>query len=72
METEIRMEHVKSFETLKFKQITQSRPEDLVLINKKKRLRQILDFTVSAVDRMNLKENEKMYKYLEFPMELRK
>lgn len=72
MKIEIRMEHVKSSETLKFKQITQSRPKDLVLVNKKKRLCQILDFTVSAVNRMNLKEDEKMYNYLEFPMELRK
>ena len=47
-------------------------PEDLVLINKKKRNCILQDFTVSADNRVKIKESEKINKYLDLPRELKK
>ena len=51
--------------------ITARRP-DLVLINKKKRTCQIVDFAVPADHRVKLKEIEKKDKYLDLARELKK
>ena len=44
---------------------------DLIVINKKKRIRKIVDFAVSAVHRINLKEYEVKDKYLDLARELK-
>ena len=44
----------------------------LVIINKKKRTFRIVDFALTADNRVKLKENEKKVKYLDFVRELRK
>ena len=51
--------------------ITARRP-DLIIINKKKRICKIVDFTVPAGHRINLKESEKKDKYLDLARELKK
>ena len=52
-------------------QITARRP-DLVIINKKKRTCQIVDFVVLDDHRVKLKENEKRDKYRDLARELKK
>ena len=49
-----------------------ARRPDLVLINKKKRMCQLVDFAVPADHRVKLKENEKMNKYLDLARELKR
>ena len=49
-----------------------ARRPDLVLINKKERTCQLVDFAVPADHRVKLKENEKMDKYLDLARELKK
>ena len=51
--------------------ITAIRP-DLIIIIKKKRICKIIDFTVPADHRINLKESEKKDKYLNLARELKK
>ena len=45
---------------------------DLIIINKKKRICKIVDFAVPANHKINLKDCEKKYKYLELARELKK
>ena len=45
--------------------IIKARRLDLIIINKKKRTRQIVDFVVPAGHRVKLKESEKKDKYLD-------
>ena len=45
---------------------------DIIIINKKKRIRKIVDFAVPADHRINLKESEKKDKYLDLARELKK
>ena len=52
-------------------QIPARRP-DLLIINKRKRICKIVDFTVPADHRINLKESEKKDKYLDLARELKK
>ena len=57
------------------KKLTRSeiiRRPDLIIINKKKRICKIVDFTVPADHRINLKESEKKDKYLNVARELKK
>ena len=49
-----------------------ARRPDLIIINKKKRICKIVDFAVLADQRMNLKESEKKYKYLDLARESKK
>ena len=49
-----------------------ARRPDLVLINKKERTDQLVNFAVPADHRVKLKENEKMDKYLDLARELKK
>ena len=49
-----------------------ARRPDLVLINKKKRTCQLVDFAVPADHRVKLKESEKIDKYLDLARELKK
>ena len=49
-----------------------ARRPDLVLIDKKERTCQLVDFAVPADHRVKLKENEKMDKYLDLARELKK
>ena len=49
-----------------------ARRPNLVLINKKEITCQLVDFAVPADDRVKLKENEKMNKYLDLSRELKK
>ena len=49
-----------------------ARRPDLVIINKRKRICKIVDFAVPADYRINLKESEKMDKYLDLARELKK
>ena len=49
-----------------------ARRPDLIIINKKKRICKIVDFAVSADQRINLKESEKKDKYLNHARELKK
>ena len=51
-----------------------ARRPDLIIINKKKKKRfcKIVDFAVPADHRINLKECEKMYEYLDLARELKK
>ena len=46
-----------------------ARKPDLIIINKKKRIFKIVDFTVSGDDRLKLKECEKKDKYLDLARE---
>ena len=46
--------------------------QDLIIINKKKKICKIVDFTVQADHRINLKECEKRDKYLDLSRELKK
>ena len=48
------------------------RRSDLIITNKKNRICKIVDFTVPADHRINLKENEKKDKYLDLARELKK
>ena len=59
------------FETQTDHLISARRP-DLVVINKKKRTSQIVDFAIPADHRVKLKENEKKDKYLDFARGLKK
>ena len=52
-------------------QIPARRP-DLIKINKKKRICKIVDFSVPADHRINLKESEKKAKYYDLARELKK
>ena len=52
-------------------QISARRP-DLIIINKKKRISNIVNFAVPADHRIKLKECEKKDKYLDLPRELKK
>ena len=49
-----------------------ARRPDLIIINKKKRIRKIVDFAVPADHRINLKESEKKDKYLDLARESKK
>ena len=49
-----------------------ARRPDLIIINRKKRICKIVDFTVPADHRINLKESEKKDKYLNLARELKK
>ena len=49
-----------------------ARRPDLIIINKKKEICKIVDFTVPADHRINLKESEKKDKYLDLARELKK
>ena len=49
-----------------------ARRPDLIILNKKKRTRKIVDFAVPADHRIKLKECEKKDKYLDFARELKK
>ena len=49
-----------------------ARRPDLIIINKKKRTYKIIDFAVSADNRIKLKECEKKDKYLDLARELKK
>ena len=49
-----------------------TRGPDLIIINKKKRICKIVDYTVPADHRINLKECEKKEKYLDLARELKK
>ena len=49
-----------------------ARRPDHIIINKKKRIRKIVDFAVPADHRINLKECEKKDKYLDLARELKK
>ena len=49
-----------------------ARIPDLIIINKKKRICKIVDFSVLADHRINLKEREKKDKYLDLARELKK
>ena len=46
------------------------RPE-LIIINKKKKICKVVDFAVTADHRINMKEREKKYKYLNLGRELK-
>ena len=59
------------FEIITDHPIPAGRP-DLVLINKKERTCQLVDFAVPADHRVKMKENEKMDKYLDLARELKK
>ena len=52
--------------------IISARRPDLIIINKKKRICKIVDFTVPADYRNKLKECEKKDKYLDLARELKK
>ena len=47
-------------------QLTPARRQDLIIINKKKRICKIVDFAVPVNHRINLKESEKKDKYLDW------
>ena len=49
-----------------------ARRPDLIIINKRKRICQIVDFAVPADHRINPKESEKKDKYLDLARELKK
>ena len=49
-----------------------ARRPDLIIINKKKKIRKIVDFAVPVDHRINLKESEKKDKYLDLARELKK
>ncbi len=49
-----------------------ARRQNLIIINKKKRICKIVDFAVSADHRIKLKECEKRDKYLDLARELKK
>ena len=49
-----------------------ARRPDLIIINKRKRICKIVDFAVPADHRINLKESEKIDKYLDLAKELKK
>ena len=49
-----------------------ARRPDLIIINKKKRICQMVDFAVPADHRINMKECEKKDKYFELARELKK
>ena len=49
-----------------------ARRPGLIIINKKKRICKIVDFSVSADHRINLKESEQKDKYLDLARELKK
>ena len=49
-----------------------ARRQDLIIMNKKKRICEIVDFVVPADHRINLKECEKKDKYLDLARELKK
>ena len=49
-----------------------ARRPDLMIINKRKRIRKTVDFAVPADHRINLKESEKKDKYLKLTRELKK
>ena len=49
-----------------------ARISDLIIINKKKRIFEIVDFAVPADHGINLKESEKKDKYLDLARELKK
>ena len=49
-----------------------ARRQDLIIINKEKKICIIVDFAVPADHRINLKESEKKDKYLDLARELKK
>ena len=51
--------------------ISARRPDLIIINNKKKRICKILDFAVSADNRIKLKECEKMDNYLDFARKLK-
>ena len=52
--------------------VISARRPDLIIINKKKRTRRIVDFTVPSDHRVKLKETEKKDMYLDLARELKK
>ena len=52
--------------------LIKARRQDLIIINKKKRICKIVDFTVAAEYKIKLKECEKRDKYLDLARELKK
>ena len=62
------MTHINSYGTLTIP----ARRSDLIIINKKKRICNIVDFAVPANHRINLKECAKKDKYLDLARELKK
>ena len=52
-------------------QLIPARRPDLIIINKRKRICNIVDFAVPADHRINLKESEKKDKYLDLARELK-
>ena len=65
------MIHINSYGILTDHLIPARRP-DLIIINKKKRICKIINFTVPADHRIKLKESEKKDKYLNPARELKK
>ena len=53
-------------------QLIPARRPDLIIVNKKKRIRKIDDFAVPADHRKNLKESERRDNYLDLARELKK
>ena len=51
------MRPIKCSETLRYKQLIQSQTEDLVLINKKKKICHLVDFAIPADNGVKIKEN---------------
>ena len=49
-----------------------TRSLDVVIVNKKEKTCQIVDFAILADHRVKLKESEKRYKYLDLARELKK
>ena len=49
-----------------------ARKPDLIIINKRKRIGNIVDFAVPVDHRINLRESEKKDKYLDLARELKK
>ena len=49
-----------------------ARRQDLIIINKRKKICKIVDFAIPADHRINLKESEKKDKYLDLARELKK
>ena len=52
--------------------LIQVRRPDIIMINKRKRIWKIIDFAVPADHRVNMKEGEKKYKYLDLAREFKK
>ena len=69
-----RMRYANSSGILKYKtdHLISARWSDLIIINKKKRICRIVDFTVPADHRVKLSEVEKRDKYLDLARELKK